>query len=297
MNFGILNSINEDDFYFKKALLETLKSEGDTLILGYGYYCNNIFYPDISKEENVKLDIIRNFEEEFYNCLAEGFKEYKNTNISKAKKIIPRVIIVGHMKNDSDMNPFENYETLGYKIYYELKKRDIYVDVRVVKCSEKYHKKIAFKFYREQSDSTDSITNLCPVMLLIGSSNLTRQGIHMTKDFNQEVDVLFWNKYIIKEREAIIVDIITEEKVKSYKFIYNEFINKQRQKLGKKISNENYEISKGISLEVYIYIASLREELDKSKKSEYRKSLSEIKELFIDFYYNCIKEYVGFLVQ
>ena len=111
----------------------------------------------------------------------------------------------------------------------------------------------------------------------------------MTKDFNQEVDVLFWNKYIIKEREAIIVDIITEEKVKSYKFIYNEFINKQRQKLGKKISNENYEISKGISLEVYIYIASLREELDKSKKSEYRKSLSEIKELFIDFYYNCIK--------
>lgn len=295
MNFGILNSVNEDDMYFKKALLETLKSEGDTLILGYGYYSNYIFNPyikDNDKDEYIKLDTIIEFEEAFYSCLAEGFKKYKNKSSTKDERIKPKVIIVGHMKNENSTykNKFEDYESLGYRIYYNLKKKGIDVDVRVVKSSEKYHKKVAFKFYREKEDDKDSITNLCPVMLLIGSSNLTRQGIHITKDFNQEVDVLFWNNYIMKKKKSIIEDILEDQKLKSYRSVYDRFIEDQMRKLGKKrVNNKNYEISKGISLEIYTYIASLREELDESKKIDYIKSLSETKELLIDFYDSCIK--------
>ena len=294
LNFGILNSVNENDMYFKNALLETLKSEGDTLILGYGYYSNYIFNPYVKDDKNkyIKLDTIIDFEEEFYSCLAEGFKKCKNKSSTKEESIKPKVIIAGHMKNENFTykNKFEDYEILGYRIYYNLKKKGIDVDVRVVKSSEKYHKKVAFKFYREKEDGKDSITNLCPVMLLIGSSNLTRQGIHMTEDFNQEVDVLFWNNYIMKKKKSIIEDILEDQKLKSYRSVYDRFIEDQMRKLGKKrVNNKNYEISKGISLEIYTYIASLREELDESKKIDYIKSLSETKELLIDFYDSCIK--------
>lgn len=294
MNFGILNSVNENDMYFKNALLETLKSEGDTLILGYGYYSNYIFNPYVKDDKNkyIKLDTIIDFEEEFYSCLAEGFKKCKNKSSTKEESIKPKVIIAGHMKNENFTykNKFEDYEILGYRIYYNLKKKGIDVDVRVVKSSEKYHKKVAFKFYREKEDGKDSITNLCPVMLLIGSSNLTRQGIHMTEDFNQEVDVLFWNNYIMKKKKSIIEDILEDQKLKSHRLVYDRFIADQMRKLGKKIvDDKHYEISKGISLEVYTYIASLREELDKSKNDDYIKRLSKTEEFLIDFYESCIK--------
>jgi len=138
---------------YKRALHEVLKTEGDKLILGYGY---------------LRDDVIKR--KEFVENLKAGFS-------TSTKK---EIIIIGG-KEDSYVTFLEAAKFLKN----EIQDADIRVLIKRKKKYRQYHKKLAVKLKGDE-----------PVLALLGSSNLS-SATYDDLPYNQEVDILLWNSFII----------------------------------------------------------------------------------------------------
>lgn len=158
MRYSILNRIGKDSL-FKRGLHEVISAPGEKLVLGYGYFDKKVIEDMKQLSDWISSD--RNSEKEI---IIIGSKDNNYRRHIKAAKYL-----------DSE------FQNLKIKVIIK-DKNETY---------RNYHKKLAIKFTRFNKE-------LKPSMALIGSSNFTWPAYNEDKDYNQELDILLWNRYVLE---------------------------------------------------------------------------------------------------
>lgn len=179
MRYIILNRTNGVSL-FQKGLNEVLKYPGDELILGYGFLESSI----VTKPQ-------------FLQAIVEGFSSEQGC-----------ITIIG--ANEQQISKYiESIEAIQKYIDNQEKSISIRLIVKKInhKGARQYHKKIAIK-----------LNNGEPIIALIGSSNLSKNTYDNKNEddyYTTEVDILFWNAFLVKreKEEDILKNTEQESKI------------------------------------------------------------------------------------
>lgn len=175
MRFRILNRTTADKPPFREALLKLFETPGEELVLGYGY---------MSTEATVD-------DSEFITSIEKGFKGVEK----------PKITIIGKHHSNKNSNTATYIDTAK-----NIEKSIVGSTVKVLLVSDdNYHKKIAIKYIIDKDG--DKIPQAC----IIGSSNLSKATFAVGyTDYNQELDILFWNKSYDKQFIKTLQEYIDE---------------------------------------------------------------------------------------